>query len=111
MFIWLFLFVNIFQSDLCNLDFFITFYRREKQEQNALAFSWYAENDSHCPIKLAKDRSSFIKLWRQQIQQFQNVSQEVAEAIVSHYPSPRLLLKVNIYIHIYTFIFIYMYIF
>lgn len=76
--------------------------------QKALAFSWYAENDSHCPIKLAKDRSSFIKLWRQQIQQFQNVSQEVAEAIVSHYPSPRLLLKVNIYIHICTF-FIYIY--
>lgn len=61
--------------------------------QKDLAFSWYADNDTSCPVKLGKDRSSFVKLWQQQLQQFQNVGLETAEAICAVYPSPHSLIK------------------
>ncbi|XP_035207718.1 crossover junction endonuclease EME1-like [Stegodyphus dumicola] len=67
--------------------------KKEKQLQKGLAFSWYADADTSCPVKLEKDASGCIKLWQQQIQQFQNVGPEVAEAIVSKYPSPRHLME------------------
>ncbi|GIY10332.1 crossover junction endonuclease EME1 [Caerostris extrusa] len=57
------------------------------------AFSWYADADSSCPVKIGKDGSGFLKLWQQQIQQFNNVGPEVAEAITSEYPSPQSLIK------------------
>ncbi|XP_054723425.1 crossover junction endonuclease EME1-like [Uloborus diversus] len=67
--------------------------RREKQKQKAMAFSWFADADSSCPVKTSKDGSGLIELWRQQIKQFQNVGAEIAEAIASKYPSPQLLIQ------------------
>ncbi|PRD36574.1 UNVERIFIED_CONTAM: eme2 [Trichonephila clavipes] len=67
--------------------------RKEKHVQKCLAFSWYADADSSCPVKIGKDGSGFMKLWQQQIQQFNNVGPEVAEAIASKYPSPQILMK------------------
>ncbi|XP_055925424.1 crossover junction endonuclease EME1-like [Argiope bruennichi] len=67
--------------------------RREKQAQKCLAFSWYADADSSCPVKIGKDGTGFIKLWQQQIQQFNNVAPEVAEAVVAKYPSLQILME------------------
>ncbi|GFQ90307.1 crossover junction endonuclease EME1 [Trichonephila clavata] len=67
--------------------------RKEKHAQKCLAFSWYADADSSCPVKIGKDGSGFMKLWQQQIQQFNNVGPEVAEAIASKYPSPQILMQ------------------
>ncbi|GFT40979.1 crossover junction endonuclease EME1 [Nephila pilipes] len=67
--------------------------RKEKHAQKCLAFSWYADADSSCPVKIGKDGSGFMKLWQQQIQQFHNVGPEVAEAITSKYPSPQILVQ------------------
>ncbi|GBN32300.1 Crossover junction endonuclease EME1, partial [Araneus ventricosus] len=67
--------------------------RREKHAQKCLAFSWYADADSSCPVKIGKDGSGFMKLWQQQIQQFNNVGPEVAEAIVAKYPSLQILME------------------
>ncbi|KAG8192330.1 hypothetical protein JTE90_002150 [Oedothorax gibbosus] len=61
--------------------------RREKHQQKSLAFSWYADADSSCPVKLGKDGEGSVKLWQQQIKQFNSVGSEVAEAIVSKYPT------------------------
>ncbi|XP_071034625.1 crossover junction endonuclease EME1 [Parasteatoda tepidariorum] len=67
--------------------------KQEKQKQKDSAFSWYADGDTSCPVKLDKERSSFMKLWQQQLQQFQNVGPETAEAIAAVYSSPNSLIK------------------
>lgn len=42
-------------------------------------------------LKVSKDGQGMVNVWQQQIQQFRNVSREMAAAIVAEYPSPQLL--------------------
>lgn len=65
--------------------------KRERHQQQG--FSWYADADSSCPVRIAKDGTGLISLWQQQICQFQNVGKEVAQAIAAEYPSPMRLME------------------
>lgn len=65
--------------------------KRERHQQQG--FSWYADADSSCPVRIAKDGTGLINLWQQQICQFQNVGKEVAQAIAAEYPSPMRLME------------------
>lgn len=67
------------------------YFRREK---NQSAFAFYAEGESQGSVKVTKDGKGFLRVWRQQLQQFRNVSPQIAAAIYSAYPSPRQLLEV-----------------
>ena len=42
-------------------------------------------------LQVSKDGQGMVNVWQQQIQQFRNVSREMAAAIVAEYPSPQLL--------------------
>jgi crossover junction endonuclease EME1 len=42
-------------------------------------------------LQVSKDGQGMVSVWQQQIQQFRNVSREMAAAIVAEYPSPQLL--------------------
>lgn len=49
-------------------------------------------------VRVLPDGTGLTNVWRQQIQQFKNVSVEVANAIIAVYPSPRSLYDVSSYI-------------
>ncbi|XP_064109576.1 crossover junction endonuclease EME1-like [Macrobrachium nipponense] len=65
-------------------------YKREKEDAT---FSWFAEGSSINTVKVDKAGVGLLKLWRQQLQQFINVGNEVAQAIVREYPSPQALVQ------------------
>ncbi|XP_066955609.1 crossover junction endonuclease EME1-like [Macrobrachium rosenbergii] len=44
-------------------------------------------------VKVDKAGVGLLKLWRQQLEQFINVGNEVAQAIVREYPSPQALVQ------------------
>ncbi|KAK3724992.1 hypothetical protein QZH41_017466 [Actinostola sp. cb2023] len=56
------------------------------------AFSFCVDS-SKSSVKVTKDGNGLIKLWQQQLQQFHNVSSNMAAAIVAAYPSPQLLIE------------------
>lgn len=70
----------------------IFFFRREKGEPS---FSWYAEGSSINTVKVDKSGVGLLKLWHQQLRQFNNVGVEVAQAIAREYPSPQALFQVR----------------
>jgi len=45
--------------------------------------------------RVGTDGTGLTNVWRQQLMQFKNVSAEVSNAIIAHYPSPRLLYDVR----------------
>ncbi|XP_009987968.1 PREDICTED: crossover junction endonuclease EME1, partial [Tauraco erythrolophus] len=59
---------------------------REKTE-----FPFYLEKGWCGGVKVDRSGKGLFEVWKRQIQQFNRVSLEMAEAIVSAYPSPRLL--------------------
>lgn len=61
-----------------------------KIDQNV---DWYATADSKECVRIESDGSGLLRLWQQQIRQFNSVNAEMAEAIVSHYKSPTALLE------------------
>jgi len=51
-------------------------------------------------VKVNKDGQGLTQVWREQLMQFKSVGAEIANAIVSHYPSPRTLMIVSqVYFH------------
>jgi len=46
-------------------------------------------------VKVDHSGKGLFEVWKRQIQQFNRVSGEMAEAVVSAYPSPQLLLQVR----------------
>ena len=46
-------------------------------------------------VRILPDGTGVTNVWRQQLQQFKNVSGEVANAIVAMYPTPRTLFCVS----------------
>ncbi|NXF30217.1 EME1 endonuclease, partial [Nyctibius bracteatus] len=63
-------------------------YRRER-EKTGLPF--YLEKGGCRGVKVDRSGKGLLEVWKRQIQQFNRVSLEMAEAIVSAYPSPQLL--------------------
>ncbi|XP_032242729.2 crossover junction endonuclease EME1 isoform X1 [Nematostella vectensis] len=57
------------------------------------AFSFCVDSWNKASVKVTKDGEGLLKAWQQQIQQFTNVSAQMAAAIVSVYPSPQMLLR------------------
>ncbi|XP_030840232.1 crossover junction endonuclease EME1 [Strongylocentrotus purpuratus] len=64
-----------------------------KRKRDEAKFSFHVHVDWAGGVKVAKDGKGLLKVWRQQFQQFRNVSPEIASAIVAQYPAPRLLLR------------------
>ncbi|OXB59391.1 hypothetical protein ASZ78_009691, partial [Callipepla squamata] len=64
-----------------------------KREQQNTGFSFYLENKWCRGVKVDHDGKGLFEVWKRQIQQFNRVSAEMAEAVVSAYPSPWLLVQ------------------
>ncbi|NXI59503.1 EME1 endonuclease, partial [Chloroceryle aenea] len=64
-----------------------------KREQAKTEFSFYLEKGWRGGVKVDHSGKGLFEVWKRQIQQFNRVSLEVAEAIVSAYPSPQLLIQ------------------
>ncbi|XP_041888395.1 crossover junction endonuclease EME1 [Corvus kubaryi] len=64
-----------------------------KRERENTGFSFYLEKGCFGGVKVDPSGKGLLKVWKRQIQQFNRVSSEMAEAIVSAYPSPQLLIQ------------------
>ncbi|KAK4811820.1 hypothetical protein QYF61_010322 [Mycteria americana] len=62
-----------------------------KREREKTGFSFYLEKGWCRGVKVDHSGKGLLEVWKRQIQQFNRVSREMAEAIVSAYPSPQLL--------------------
>ncbi|NXL94816.1 EME1 endonuclease, partial [Alectura lathami] len=64
-----------------------------KREQEKTGFSFYLEDKWCRGAKVDHSGKGLLEVWKRQIQQFSRVSLEMAEAVVSAYPSPQLLVQ------------------
>ncbi|XP_027547615.1 crossover junction endonuclease EME1 isoform X2 [Neopelma chrysocephalum] len=64
-----------------------------KREREDTGFSFYLEKRWCGGVKVDHSGKGLLKVWNRQIQQFNRVSPAMAEAIVSAYPSPQLLIQ------------------
>ncbi|XP_071429842.1 crossover junction endonuclease EME1 [Pithys albifrons albifrons] len=64
-----------------------------KREREQTGFPFYLEKSWCGGVKVDHSGKGLLKVWKRQIQQFNRVSPEMAEAIVSAYPSPQLLIQ------------------
>ncbi|NXJ74776.1 EME1 endonuclease, partial [Trogon melanurus] len=64
-----------------------------KRAQENTGFSFYLEKEWCGGVKVDSSGKGLLEVWKRQIQQFNRVSREMAEAIVSAYPSPQLLIQ------------------
>ncbi|XP_066188040.1 crossover junction endonuclease EME1 [Sylvia atricapilla] len=64
-----------------------------KRERENTGFSFSLEKGCCGGVKVDPSGKGLLKVWKRQIQQFNRVSSEMAEAIVSAYPSPQLLIQ------------------
>ncbi|NXX77442.1 EME1 endonuclease, partial [Urocolius indicus] len=90
--------VNLFES--CEeLGEFATMFTKAvaeapfKREREKTGFSFYLEKKWCGGVKVDPSGKGLLEVWKRQIQQFNRVSFEMAEAIVSAYPSPQLLVQ------------------
>ena len=49
-------------------------------------------------LKIGKDHQGCRQVWQRMLQEFRNISADVAAAIINHWPSPYMLFKVNAYV-------------
>ncbi|XP_009863751.1 PREDICTED: crossover junction endonuclease EME1 [Apaloderma vittatum] len=64
-----------------------------KRARENTGFSFYLEKQWCGGVKVDSSGKGLLEVWKRQIQQFNRVSREMAEAIVSAYPSPQLLIQ------------------
>ncbi|KFU97266.1 Crossover junction endonuclease EME1, partial [Pterocles gutturalis] len=64
-----------------------------KRERENTGFSFYLEKECYGGVKVCHTGKGLREVWKRQMQQFNRVSPEMAEAIVSAYPSPQLLIQ------------------
>ncbi|KFP28861.1 Crossover junction endonuclease EME1, partial [Colius striatus] len=90
--------VNLFES--CEeLGEFATMFTKAvaeapfKREREKTGFSFYLDKKWCGGVKVDPSGKGLLEVWKRQIQQFNRVSSEMAEAIVSAYPSPQLLVQ------------------
>ncbi|NWW91049.1 EME1 endonuclease, partial [Rhynochetos jubatus] len=62
-----------------------------KRQREKTGFSFYLEKGWCGGVKVDQSGKGLLEVWKRQIQQFNRVSVEMAEAVVSAYPSPQLL--------------------
>ncbi|XP_054256932.1 crossover junction endonuclease EME1-like [Macrosteles quadrilineatus] len=84
-------------DDLCQLILQITKaiaetpFKLEKQRRELENLEWFAVGDSRDCVTVDKAGNGLLRLWQQQLCQFNLAGHDVAQAIVSVYPSPRAL--------------------
>lgn len=66
-----------------------------RKQRDKATFSFHVNSEWAGGVKVAKNGAGLIKVWKQQLQQFRNVSPEMATAVVAQYSSPQLLLQVS----------------
>nr|XP_033817882.1 crossover junction endonuclease EME1 [Geotrypetes seraphini]XP_033817883.1 crossover junction endonuclease EME1 [Geotrypetes seraphini]XP_033817884.1 crossover junction endonuclease EME1 [Geotrypetes seraphini]XP_033817885.1 crossover junction endonuclease EME1 [Geotrypetes seraphini]XP_033817886.1 crossover junction endonuclease EME1 [Geotrypetes seraphini]XP_033817888.1 crossover junction endonuclease EME1 [Geotrypetes seraphini] len=64
-----------------------------KHEREKTGFSFYLEGDWSGGVKVDRCGKGLLQVWKRQIQQLNRVSMEIANAVVSNYPSPQLLVQ------------------
>ncbi|XP_042303843.1 crossover junction endonuclease EME1 isoform X1 [Sceloporus undulatus] len=64
-----------------------------KRERDNTGFSFCLEGDWISGSKVDRSGKGLLQVWKRQIQQFNRVGLEVANAIVAQYPSPMLLME------------------
>ncbi|NWH82945.1 EME1 endonuclease, partial [Piaya cayana] len=64
-----------------------------KREQENTGLPFYLEKSWRGGVKVDRSGKGLFQVWKRQIQQFNRVSPAMAEAIVSAYPSPLLLIQ------------------
>ncbi|KFU93425.1 Crossover junction endonuclease EME1, partial [Chaetura pelagica] len=64
-----------------------------KRERENTGFSFYLEKRWCGGVRVKPSGEGLLEVWKRQLQQFNRVSREMAEAIVSAYPSPQLLIQ------------------
>ncbi|NWS76759.1 EME1 endonuclease, partial [Crotophaga sulcirostris] len=64
-----------------------------KRERENTGFSFCLEKSWCGGVKVDRSGKGLFQVWKRQIQQFNRVSAEMAEAVVSAYPSPLLLIE------------------
>ncbi|XP_054832033.1 crossover junction endonuclease EME1 [Eublepharis macularius] len=64
-----------------------------KRERDKTSFSFCLEGDWIGGIKVDRSGKGLLQVWKRQLQQFNRVSLEMANAIVAKYPSPLLLVQ------------------
>lgn len=75
-----------------------------RKEKNKTSFSFCLEGDWCRGVKVDRTGKGLLQVWKRQIQQFNRVSLEMANAIVARYPSPLLLMQARFYISIIRYI-------
>ncbi|NXY86501.1 EME1 endonuclease, partial [Alcedo cyanopectus] len=64
-----------------------------KREQAKTEFPFYLEKEWRGGVKVDHSGKGLFQVWKRQIQQFNRISLETAEAIASAYPAPQLLIQ------------------
>ncbi|XP_075222181.1 methyl methanesulfonate sensitivity 4 isoform X2 [Lycorma delicatula] len=68
-------------------------YKTEKQMQQVEGLGWLATCDLKGVVRVDKSGNGLLKLWQQQLMQFNNSGLDVAQAITEQYPTPLALYK------------------
>ncbi|XP_029456480.1 crossover junction endonuclease EME1 [Rhinatrema bivittatum] len=64
-----------------------------KHERDKTGFSFFLESDWAGGVKVDRSGKGLLQVWKRQIQQLNRVSVDIANAVVSNYPSPQLLVQ------------------
>lgn len=70
------------------------FHRYEKHQREQENLQWYAAGDSRDCVCVDKNGNGLLRLWQQQLCQFNRVTMETVRAITAIYRSPCALLQV-----------------
>lgn len=87
--------VGIGFSSYLIVSFAPPFFVLPRRERENTGFSFYLEKAWCGGVKVDRSGKGLLEVWKRQLQQFNRVSLEMAEAIVSAYPSPQLLNQVR----------------
>lgn len=68
-------------------------FKHEKHKQEQENLQWYAVADSRDCVRVDKNGNGLLRLWQQQLCQFNRVTMETAQAITSVYRSPYALVQ------------------
>ncbi|KAG8446322.1 hypothetical protein GDO86_013959 [Hymenochirus boettgeri] len=64
-----------------------------KRQRDNTSFSFYLDGEWAGGVRVERCGKGLLEVWRRQIQQFNRISVDIANAVVAAYPSPQLLVK------------------
>lgn len=76
-------------------------FKMQKKEVLENRLDWFVAADNRDTVRVDKDGNGLKRLWQQQLCQFNLANLEIAEAIISKYPTPLHLMEVSLVFHIY----------